>query len=80
MSEIIEAYLPEFIITIFIIFNLIASLFFSTYLYKLSKWVTLLGIVLAIAATFYLQIEPEAVVFNGAFLTNIYTVFFIHTI
>lgn len=76
MSEIIEAYLPEFIITIFIIFNLIASLFFSTYLYKLSKWVTLLGIVLAIAATFYLQIEPEAVVFNGVFLTNIYTVFF----
>ena len=76
MSEITEAYLPEFIITIFIIFNLIASLFFSTYLYKLSKWVTLFGIVLALASTFYLQIEPEAIVFNGAFLTNIYTVFF----
>lgn len=76
MSEMVSAYLPEFIITIFIVLNLIASLFFSTYLYKLSKWVTLLGIVLAIASTVYLQIEPEVFAFNHTFLTNIYTVFF----
>ena len=76
MSEIVSAYLPEFIITIFIVINLIASLFFSTYLYKLSKWVTLLGIVLAIASTFFLQIEPEAFAFKNTFLTNIYTVFY----
>ena len=43
MSEIVAAYMPEFIITVFIIFNLVASLFFNTYLYKLSKWFTLLG-------------------------------------
>ena len=76
MSEIIAAYMPEFIITVFIIFNLVASLFFNTYLYKLSKWFTLLGIVLAIASTFYLQIEPEAFAFHYTFLTNIYTLFF----
>ncbi len=76
MTEIISAYMPEFIITVFIIFNLIASLFFSTYLYKLSKWFTLFGIVLAIASTIYLQIEPEFFAFNATFLTNIYTVFF----
>ena len=76
MSEIIEAYLPEFIITIFIVINIFASLFWGKYLYKLSKWVTLLGIVLALASTFYLQIEPEAHAFNNTFLTNIYTVFF----
>ncbi len=75
MSEIVAAYMPEFIITVFIIFNLVASLFFNTYLYKLSKWFTLLGIVLAIASTFYLQIEPEAFAFHNTFLTNIYTVF-----
>lgn len=76
MSEIFSAYLPEVIIIIFILFNLTASLFFSTYLYKLSKWVTLLGIVLAIGSTFYLQVEPDAYAFNGAFLSNIYTIFF----
>ncbi len=76
MSEIVSAYLPEFIIIVFILFSLLASLFFNTYLYKLSKWVTLLGIVLALASTFYLQIEPEAYAFNNSFLSNIYTVFF----
>lgn len=80
MSELINiissAYLPEFIIIVFIMINLLASLFFNTHLYKLSKWVTLLGIVLSIASTFYLQIEPEVIAFNGAFLSNIYTVFF----
>ena len=74
MSEIVAAYLPEFIIILFIIFNLTASLFFSTYLYKLSKWVTLLGIVLAMASTLYLQ--PETYAFNNTFLSNFYTLFF----
>lgn len=74
MSEIVAAYLPEFIIILFIIFNLIASLFFSTYLYKLSKWVTLLGIVIAMASTLYLQ--PETYAFNNTFLSNFYTLFF----
>lgn|SRR5574344_921612 len=69
-------YLPEFIITIFIIFNIIASIFFSTRLYKLSKWFTLLGIVLAICSTLYLQIDPENFAFHNTFLLNIYTVFF----
>lgn len=76
MSEIFEAYRPEFIITIFIIINLIGAMFFNTYLYKLSKWITLFGIVLAICSTFYLQIDPEVYAFHNTFLTNIYTVFF----
>ena len=76
IAQIAGAYFPELIITLFIIFNLIAGQFFSTYLYKLSKWFTILGIVLALCSTFYLQIEPEAYAFNGTFLTNIYTVFF----
>ena len=75
MTDIITAYLPEFVILLFVIFNIIGALFFSTNLYKLSKWVSLLGIVFALCATFYLQIEPGIYVFNGTFLTNIYTVF-----
>lgn len=76
MQELLSAYLPEFIILIFIAFNIIASLFFSTRLYKLSKWVTLLGIVLAVISTFSLQIEPDVYAFNNTFLSNIYTIFF----
>ena len=80
MSEVIEmiknAYMPEFILIIFIIVNILASLFFDTRFYKLSKWISLLGIVVAIASTINLQIEPDAYAFDGAFLTNIYTVFF----
>ena len=80
MSEFINmistAYLPEFIIIVFVLINIFASLFFDTKFYKLSKWIALLGIVLAIGSTFYLQIEPEAYAFDGMFLSNIYTVFF----
>ena len=76
MSELVTAYLPEFVILIFVVFNIVGALFFGTNSYKLSKWITLLGIVMAIASTFYLQIEPDVYVFNGTFLTNIYTVFF----
>lgn len=80
MSELIEsittAYLPEFVITIFIIINLLSSLIFNTSWYKLSKWITLFGIILALVSTFYLQIEPQAIVFGNSFVSNIYTVFF----
>lgn len=76
MSEIFAVYRPEFIITIFIIINLIGAMFFNTYLYKLSKWITLFGIVLAMCSTFDMQIDPEVYAFNNTFLTNIYTVFF----
>lgn len=76
ITDITNAYLPEFILTIFIVLSFLASIFFSTYLYKLSKWFTLLGITLALASTFYLPISPEDYAFHNEFLSNIYTVFF----
>ena len=79
-NDILNAYLPESILIIFIIFNLAASLFFNTYLYKLSKWFTLLGISLALGATFFLPIDPdnmEIFAFSGEIVSNIYTVFYI---
>ncbi len=76
LNSITSTYLPEFILVIFIIINLIVSAFFNTNLYKMSKWITLFGIVLALCSTIYLQIEPETFAFGGAFLTNIYTIFF----
>lgn len=76
MNIIKIAYLPEFVITCFILFNILGSLFLSTHFYKLSKWITLLGIVIALASTLCLQIEPEVYAFGHSFLTNKYTVFF----
>ena len=76
MTELISAYLPEFIILIFIIVNLVFSLFAGTSVYRISKWTTILGIILAIGSTIYLQIDPEVFAFDNMFLTNIYTVFF----
>ncbi len=76
MSELVSAYLPEFIILIFIVINLVFSLFTGTSVYRISKWTTLLGIILAIGSTIYLQIDPEVFAFDNMFLTNIYTVFF----
>lgn len=76
INMILSAYLPEFIIILFVLINIFAALFFDTHFYKLSKWIALLGIVMAIASTFYLQIDPEAYAFDGMFLNNIYTVFF----
>ncbi len=76
MSELVSAYLPEFIILIFVVINLVCSLFAGMSVYRISKWTTLLGIVLAIGSTIYLQIDPEVFAFDNMFLTNIYTVFF----
>lgn len=76
LSTIKIAYLPEFVITVFILFNILGSLFFNTNFYKLSKWITLFGIVLAMGSTLYLQIEPEVYAFGNSFITNKYTVFF----
>lgn len=76
IKDITNTYLPEFILILFILFNIMASIFFHNNLYKVSKGITLLGIVLAMCSTFYLQISPDATAFNGGFLSNIYTLFF----
>lgn len=76
MTEYIAACLPEIIISVFICINLLGALFFNKNLYKWSKWITLVGIVIALCSTIYLQIEPEILVFDDTFLTNVYTVFF----
>ena len=79
VNDILNAYLPESIIIIFILFSLTASLFFNTSLYKLSKWFTLFGITLALGSTFFLPIDPdnmEIFAFNGEIVSSIYTIFF----
>ena len=55
MTEYIAACLPEIIISVFICINLLGALFFNKNLYKWSKWITLLGIVIALCSTIYLR-------------------------
>lgn len=74
IKDIITAYLPETVLIVFILFNIAASLFFNKNLYKVSKGITLLAIVLAMCSTFNLEISAEA--FNGKFMSNGYILFF----
>ncbi len=76
LKDITTAYLPEFIIILFILINMLASAFCHKNLYKWSKGITLGGIALSLCSTFYLEISPDIVVFNSEFLLNIYTLFF----
>lgn len=76
IDMLINSYMPEFWIVFFIIINLCCSLFLDIKWYKYSKWLALVAIVFSMVSTFYLQIEPDSYAFDGAFLNNIYTVFF----
>lgn len=77
IKDITEAYLPEFVLIIFILLNMTASIFLGKNLFRLSKMLTLAGIVCSIAATFFLPIPTgDIYAFDGAFLSNAYTLFF----
>ena len=77
IKDITNTYLPELVLIIFILINLAASVFLHKNMYRISKGLTLTGIICAIAATFYLPISTEdTLAFGGAFLSNAYTLFF----
>ena len=77
IKDIANTYLPELVLILFILINLAASVFLHKNMYRISKGLTLTGIICAIAATFYLPISTEdSFAFGGAFLSNAYTLFF----
>lgn len=77
IKDIANTYLPELVLLIFIMINMAASIFLHKNMYRISKGLTIVGIVCAIAATFYLPVSPEdSFAFGGAFLSNVYTLFF----
>lgn len=70
------AFLQELSLIIFIIFNIILSLFFSKKFYKLSKWFALIAVTVTMCSSF-VKLSPDYhYAFHNAFLSNIYTVFF----
>lgn len=59
IKDIANTYLPELVLLIFIMINMAASIFLHKNMYRISKGLTIVGIVCAIAATFYLPVSPR---------------------
>ena len=76
LLDIKRALLQEFSLIIFIVLNIILSLFFSKKFYKLSKWFALVAVVVTLGASIFIQLSPNYYAFYSSFLSNIYTVFF----
>ncbi len=74
--DINNSFLQELVLIIFIVINIILSLFFSKRFYKLTKWTTIVALILSIIASIFIQLSPNYFSFSNAFLSNIFTVFF----
>lgn len=75
LLDIKSAFLQELSLVIFIVANIILSLFFSKRFYKLSKWFALLAITITMCSSIFIQLSPNYYAFNNAFLSNVFTVF-----
>ncbi len=75
-NDILNIMLPEFILVIFIMLQLILSIFLGKKHYKYSKWITLSAIISAIFLTLQIQIEPMYLGFKNSVISNFYTAFF----
>lgn len=73
IKDIQNAFLPELIIVIFIVLNIILALFIRKNAYKTAKIITSTGLVFAGIAMFFVQLIPEYYAFNGVYLSNIFT-------
>lgn len=77
IKDILNIYLPEFIIILFILFNMGAAFFAHRNYYKFSKGLALCAIALSLGSTFFIEISPDNIyAFNGEFVLSSYTVFF----
>lgn len=68
--------LPEFAIILFILVQIILSMFLDMKFYKLSKWLTVFGLFISIALCTKVQIEPLYSGFQNAIISDAYTMFF----
>lgn len=68
--------LPEITIIFFIFLQIILSMFLDIKRYKLSKWLTVLGIFLATSLCTKVHIDPIYYGFKNAIISDNYTIFF----
>ncbi|MFA7658202.1 MAG: NADH-quinone oxidoreductase subunit N [Candidatus Gastranaerophilaceae bacterium] len=76
LHNIINITLPEITIILFIFIQIILSMFLDMKFYKLSKWLTVLGIFLATSLCTGVHVEPIYYGFKNAIVSDNYTIFF----
>jgi len=76
INDIINILLPEFIIGLFFIIQLLLACFRDVKHYRSAKWISLAGIILAIYLCSEVQTEPQYFAFNGSLMSDGYTCLF----
>ena len=76
LHNIVNIMLPETVIILFIFIQIILSMFLDMKFYKLSKWLTVLGIFLATSLCTKVHVEPIYYGFKSAIISDNYTIFF----
>lgn len=76
LHNIVNIMLPETMIIVFIFIQIILSMFLDIKFYKLSKWLTVLGLFLATTLCTKVQIEPIYYGFKNSVMSDDYTLFF----
>ncbi|MDD3435666.1 MAG: NADH-quinone oxidoreductase subunit N [Candidatus Gastranaerophilales bacterium] len=76
LNNITKIMLPEILLIVFIFIQIILSMFSDTKFYKLSKWLTVLGIFLAISLCSKVSIDPIYYGFKNSIISDNYTIFF----
>lgn len=76
INDISNAFQVELILLIAIFLNVIFSLFCTKQIFKLSKWLSIIFLLVAIASLANLQIEPELFTYGKVFFCNLSVVFF----
>lgn len=68
--------LPEIALIIFIFVQIILAMFLDMKFYKLSKWISILGIFIATSLCMKVQVDPIYYGFKNSILSDNYTLFF----
>lgn len=76
LHNITHIMLPEIAIIAFIFLQIILSMFLDIKYYKLSKWITLFGLIVAAGLCTYVQIDPIYYGFKNSIVSDNYTIFF----
>lgn len=76
LNNITNIMLPELAIVVFIILQIILSMVLDIKFYKLSKWLTLFGIIFAAGLCSKVQMDPIYYAFKDTIVSDNYTVFF----
>lgn len=76
LTNIIKISLPEIAIISFIFIQIILAMFLDMKFYKLSKWISILGVFIATSLCVNVQIDPIYYGFKNSILSDNYTIFF----